>query len=216
MPVFFLFDASGIIGKEGTIMTDGSVARQHKKGYGLTFLKSLDFARIFHDSPLEPEEKSEIVNARHAEVLAEDPLDLSNLKYIVCRSMAERETLNSLLSENVLDRWRPQVVIDRRGDLFFKRHFFIIEVSLSRSLITIRVSPDNTGPFDLQIVVKDEYGYTQVFERTRFQFEPNPYSLRISEPRNAYLISIHVNGFLAYRSFFQESPYQAKPHNLLF
>ena len=56
------------------------------------------------------EMKEELKFRRHAEVLAEDELDLEGLREIVCRTGPERDTLLDLLGPEA-ERWDEMIPI---------------------------------------------------------------------------------------------------------
>ena len=63
------------------------------------FFEKLPFNQIYHNSWLGEAEKQKIIASRHAEVIVPGLLDLEALRFIWCRSEAEKETLISFLSE---------------------------------------------------------------------------------------------------------------------
>ena len=97
VPVFFLFDSGDLLTRKSTQFSDGSLAGYNPGRIGDTgkFFESLPFQQIYHNTWFKEEEKQEIVARRHAEVIVPDELDLDSLRFIWCRSEAEKETLGS-------------------------------------------------------------------------------------------------------------------------
>lgn len=104
MPVFFAFDAYDMMTRDDAYFSDGNMcyANTHY-GPELNDFLAINFENVFHRSWLSPEDRDEIVRARNAEFLIPERLDIktAKLSWIGCRSIAERQTLLSLLGDEV-------------------------------------------------------------------------------------------------------------------
>lgn len=93
MPVYLLFDIREIISHNETGFSNGNLASE----YSSLFTSADDFARlpfadIYHEGPPHYEEKRYITRTKQAEVIYPKKISLDHLKYIYCRSQAEKET----------------------------------------------------------------------------------------------------------------------------
>ncbi|MBW3539978.1 MAG: DUF4433 domain-containing protein [Planctomycetes bacterium] len=157
VPVFLAFDAVEVLTRATTRFSEGSVAAASSVGEDSRYFAAIPFEKVYHDSPLSEAEKRNIIFHRHAEVLIPDELDLSALKYVVCRSEAESETLRNLLPANVRDEFEDRIRGGRRGNLFFRRWTFVESASLAQNSVTFRFNPSTQtpGPFVAQLCVTD-------------------------------------------------------------
>lgn len=206
MPIFFLFNAPKIIEREGTIITDGSLARSPNKGSGLPFLETLDFSKIYHNQAMSQEEKSEIINARHSEVLAQEPLDLNLLKLIICRSRAEKATLLSLLPKEIANYWENQIFVEQQRPFFFKKNNFVDNVVLQENQIEVEFSPaendQNRGPFNI-VVSLESKEKEWVREDEGFFIPKEPQKLRFQKLIDEYTFRLTLDGHIAYQGQFR-------------
>lgn len=98
IPVYLLFDEE-LIYLDNTKFTNGN-ATNSEKGNSALFFKNMDWDAIFHQTYVEPEERSFIVNRRQAELLSEDPVPLSYLKEIIFRCEADRKRAINLFGND--------------------------------------------------------------------------------------------------------------------
>ncbi|WP_461243400.1 hypothetical protein [Secundilactobacillus muriivasis] len=92
----------------------------------------LPFADIYHDSAIvdvTPARKHEITQRKHAEIVVPDMLSLDALRYIYVRSVAEKETLLSLLHEKNLVEYDEMIQIGDEAT-FFKDRNYVDSVTL--------------------------------------------------------------------------------------
>jgi ssDNA thymidine ADP-ribosyltransferase, DarT len=99
VPVFLLFDLVETLALDGVMFSDGNMAAGH-----VVFSEQSDvfakipFELVYHEGPIDPQLRAKnVIHHRHAEVLAPRALSLNTLKWIGCRSNAERESLLHLL-----------------------------------------------------------------------------------------------------------------------
>lgn len=101
VPVFLVFDLEKLLSLPGVEFSGKSLAGRGAPRYsGVEAFAKLNFARIYDNGPLTPED----AKYRHAEIVHPSPFGIDScLKYILCRNMLERTTLL-----NLLKRRKPQ------------------------------------------------------------------------------------------------------------
>ena len=86
VPVYMLFSVS-LLTEQGVYFTRGRLTDTAHIGNTVEFLRSINFSDVYHDASVGrlggSSERPRILNARHAEVLAQDELALDCLKHIV-------------------------------------------------------------------------------------------------------------------------------------
>jgi hypothetical protein len=152
-------------------------------------------------------EETDIAFRRNAEVIVPRRLDLSALRYIYCRSVAERETLLYLLESDLRDRYVRYIIASTRSDLFYRRRTFIETARLKPGEARFQFSPDtrSPGPFHLHIdIVAEANEY--LFDDENFDLRP-PHIFVLSYPRclTDYTIQLCLDDHLAYCSNYQET-----------
>lgn len=118
IPIFLLFDSYEILSRDDSRFSNGNLG--HKNVVvesSLDFLKNLPFEKVYHDRTIFDEDVREITFHKNAEVLIPDELDLSSLRYIVCRSEAEKETLINLLDEDTRLKWLSKIIYNPNSTL---------------------------------------------------------------------------------------------------
>lgn len=152
IPVFFCFDALTVLGLDDTEFSDGNMGSRgacHSRSRDFFF--AIPFESVFHDRPLPAisDQKREIIFRRHAEVLVPRQLPLENtLKFVACRSVAERQTLLSLLPYKLRRQWASRIRLGEQG-LFFNYWTFVEEVVVVDDIVEFRFNPNSQtpGPF---------------------------------------------------------------------
>lgn len=162
MPVFLLFDIIETLSRRDSQFSDGNLAsRRSKKFIQPKDLWNLPWKGIYHNSYLDPLQKSEITRQRCAEIIIPEKIDLNGLKYIYCRSEAEKETLLSILQENpeVFAKYQKLITSSGKYDLYEKRHTFIEKVNPLEDKIIISFSPEtqSPGPFEITVIFTNKY-----------------------------------------------------------
>jgi hypothetical protein len=206
VPVFFLFDLVNLLIRDDCLFSDGNLA---KLGYDslcstAADLGSFAFDKIYHVTWVSNEEREDIVSHRNAEIVIPGSLDLSALKWIYCRSAAERETLLYLLPPKISDRWSSRIAIETTATLFYRKWVFVETVQLNEKGIEINFSPDpeHPGPFELTVIRKtngkrehrklDFYAY----KRTTIEFETNIWN---------YSVEVYLNDCLTFAGSYDGS-----------
>jgi hypothetical protein len=209
VPIFFLFDAAGILSRQDCWFSDGSLASSiHQPGIYSTAadLEQLPWKKIYHNQWIDrsSHEESDIVLRRHAEAIVFHQLGLNDLRYIYCRSEAERETLLYLLPESVRRRYQNKIVATTRSDLFFRRQTYIESVRLSSTSAILQFSPETKSPglFHLRIEILNG-DVLRVVEQQDFDLRKG-FSWKLPLPEEEYAISIFLDRNLAYSNAFAD------------
>ncbi len=211
VPVYLLFAAS-LLGEEGVSFTKGRLADGTEVGDTAEFLRSIAFGDVYHDSGVgrlgESSGRSDILNARHSEVVVENELALDTLRHIVCRSAAERETLLNLLSPQAKNRWPRRIHVDEgHRRMFEKRGTFVQTADLSSDKSRFRFYPDieasMQGPFDLAIEWSSG-DRTAGARQEDFMVSSRPVTYRLRQAASRYKVRITLDDNLAYLGTFDE------------
>lgn len=160
VPVYLVFNLRDIITLLGVKFSDGNLARNRKnvfqspKDFG-----QLPFGDIYSDGVISSDRRDEIKNRRHAEVIVPNSLNLQYLKYIVCRSQAEFDTLRNLLQDK-WPKWKDRTLkASRPQHLFDMNWLYISSCGLSRESAVLELNepadPRDYGPFELETTFED-------------------------------------------------------------
>jgi len=209
VPVFFLFDSTEILSRADCRFSDGGLNSPGACILSTAVdLEQLPWKKIYHTGRFNPyaAEQSDIAFRRNAEVIVPRELDLSALRYIYCRSEAERETLLHLLPLDLQKRYQDKIVASTRSDLFYRRQTFVETVRLSSEAAYFRFSPEtrSPGPFHLQVEL--EIASSQhSFDAKSFNLA-RPYILKIPLPFSStgYTIRLCLDDHLAYANTYEE------------
>ena len=181
----------------------GLASRNHVIMSTAQELANLDWRKIYHTGPIDfsrPEE-SDIIPRRMAEVIIPGHLDMKSLKWIYCRSEAEKDTLLHLLTDALQPLYERKIVATTRSDLYFRQHTFLESVRMDGEAVYLSFSPDtqSPGPFRLQVRIRagdDIRQYTQeayVFQRGDFRW-------KIRTGFDDYEFELLLDGNLVYRN----------------
>ena len=212
VPVYILFSSSLLMDK-GVKFTRGRLTPRTEIGSSAEFLRSMNFAHIYHDSAVgrlgASNRRSDILNARHSEVIVRDELSLSHAKHIVCRSAPERETLLNLLHPQTKVNWIKRIHVDEgRRRLFQKRGTFVQSAYLSseesRFVFYPNVDPRMRGPFKLRIEWFDCSDHGEHID-SDFTVAAEPLYFGWPSPEPEYRVRITLNGDTAYLGHFDDA-----------
>jgi hypothetical protein len=159
MPVYFCFDALMTLAADDTLFSDGNLATARVSYSGeRDFFLNIPFAQVFHEGAIrQADDKAEIIFRRHAEVLVPNRLPLKpGLKYVMCRSAAERQTLLQLVPAQSRQRWIPLVRVAEQG-LFYRQWTHVEQVVTVNDAVIIRFNPDSRtpGPFEVSFSYRE-------------------------------------------------------------
>ncbi|MEQ8674637.1 MAG: DarT ssDNA thymidine ADP-ribosyltransferase family protein [Aggregatilineales bacterium] len=160
LPVYLLFDIEPILCDASSAFSTGNLASPRTFVYtAASDFKKLPFDLIYHDGAFSPTERDTIILHRQAEVIIPQRIGLENLRYIWCRSEAERETLRSLLPNPIWHEWQNSIYFNAEHNLFFRYWAYVTKVTLSRTKIVFNFNlPSNVSdiePFDIVAQVTD-------------------------------------------------------------
>ena len=207
VPTYLLF-SSDLLMENGVYFTRGRFTQNSDKDETARHLKEMEFQKIYHDKhvgPLGDQRRSEILNARHSEVLVKNELTLHYMKHIVSRSIPERDTLMNLLKPEIKSKWLERFHVDR-GDrrCFYRLGTFIESVQLSSAESQFKFYSNNElhmrGPFCLEIKWNFN-GQQAVHRNDEFYVSTRPRKFDLSGlnfDTKKYRVTVTLNGDLAY------------------
>jgi len=210
IPVFLLFDSYLILSRKDSKFSNGNVGSHYVKvDNSLKFLKTLPFNKIYHIGTISPGYEKEITFHRNAEILISDELDLNSLRYIVCRSEAEKETLINKLDHDIYSSWVNKIIYNPKLDLFERRWTFVEKVFLSDKYLKFYFSPDSQtpGPFMLKLIIR-RLGDEKIFSLIKDNFFANNILLvNINKVEGDYTVRMYLDDCLAYEGSFLLAPF---------
>lgn len=207
VPIVMLFDAADILTRADAEFSDGNLAAGAATGNDYDFLCEIPFEQVYHDRSLDESEKRSIVFRRHAEVIVPRRLDLSSLRYIVCRTQAEYETLLHLLQPTAVKRWSRR--ISQKTNMHYRFWTFVEQVELNNKRILFRFNPSSQtpGPFSACVSILEDA------TRQKYLWEDGSYhassQLEISldqlQHPEGYSVRLELDGQLAYSNHYAEN-----------
>ena len=208
VPIYFLFDSKAVLSRSDSQFTDGNLASSPQIFSEAADLESIPFESVYHDGRFEPHERDSIVFHRHAEVVVPKQVGLEALKYIVCRSQAEYETLLHLLPQSVLGRWERKIGIDNQTRLFFKRWIHVRSVDLSSQSTNFHFSTtsETPEPFHAKVSITDTASGRSFSWEEKLFTATKSLILELSDigPLWDYSVQLSLSGKIAYANRYQE------------
>lgn len=140
VPIFFFLDAEKILCMDGIKFSEISCAGsvELKLMDGEENFSKLPFNKIFHEGCLNSENKDDIIKHRHAEVVRLGGIPIKDcLKGIVCRSIAEKQTLLYILKTQYYEKYidyQKLIICDPVLDMFFYNGMFVKNVEYDGEL----------------------------------------------------------------------------------
>lgn len=220
IPVALLFNAKKVLGMSDVCFTNGGFGRANQVpdiGTDVAFLRQMPFRRIYHDTSYPPSEAREMVYRQPAEVIVPGgELELDSLEHVYVRSIAERETLLSLLRD--ASAVTPSIPLSRvhtirvneKAPLFFFHWPYIKRVVVDNDMIAITFNPDvkDTYSFEISMILLSQLS-NQIF-----QYAPARISaigtVHLPLPKNVPLgtfrLAIVLDDSLAYQHDFSSDP----------
>ena len=217
VPVMLIFDARSVLCQVGTQFTNGNAASYGcATGDSAAFLRTIPFAKVYHDEAFTEAQRAEIIFHRNAEVLVPEPLSLKDdLLHVICRTRAEAETVRSWISSSPSpDRdWFMSLVRanTQRGKglkMFYKRWTFVDTVSVSEGLVTITSNRDSQtpGPFMMKIAIVETGSGREraIFTNTHWTGRDPVYlQLPSMDADDTFKLKMTLDGRLAYQNTFR-------------
>lgn len=207
IPIFFLFESRKLLTLKNTYFTDGNFSKKYAKiGNTFKFLAELPFDKIYHVGPYNQYLDSDIKFHRCAEVLYPHSLNLESLKYICCRSEAEKDTFLSLLPFDIWLEWNDKIIVSRTR-LFESKWTYLEKVILLKEKAVFYFSPDSItpGPFRAKLEIIDGNS-EKVFIRERDSFYTNSanyFETKFPYKMEGYTIKFYLDSHLCYQNSFQ-------------
>ncbi len=208
VPVFFLFDSAEILSRNGCMFSDrGLASRNYQIMSTASELENLEWSKIYHNGRFDrrrPEE-ADIVARRMAEAIVPDRLDLESLKWIYCRSEAEKDTLLHMLTDALRSQYEKRIVSTTRSDLYFRQHTYLEAVRMDSEAAHLSFSPDtqSRGPFHLQVTIRSGNDMRHHTE-DRFSFQRDEFRWRINTGFDDYELELRLDKYLIYRNRYIE------------
>jgi len=152
IPVYFCFDALAVLAQDDTEFSDGNMGSDLAQHSGeREFFLNIPFNLVFHHGAIPPNAVQEVVFRRNAEVLVPDKLALKpGLKFVACRSAAERQTLLHLLPVQLRRTWASTIRLGEQG-LFERRWTYVEEALPMADSVVFAFNPNTKtpGPFEV-------------------------------------------------------------------
>jgi hypothetical protein len=167
-----LFDAIQVLSRAACLFTDGNVAAGALPSGSISAFQQIPFELVYHDTWFEPVERGRIVYHRNAEVLVPQRLDLGPLRFVLCRSQAEYETLLYLLPTGTVNQWSDSIGVRPNLRLFFNKWTFVeqVELSTTRLLFRFNKGTETPGPFDARVeITESPTGLRYTWHNAHFQ-----------------------------------------------
>lgn len=215
VPVFFVFSAYDVLSLDVTEFSNGNLASTNVvRGSNLDFFQSIPFEQVFHDRAHDPGDHA-ITFHRCAEVLIPNELSLDPyLRFVVCRSEPERQTLLHLLPPRTAVAWQTKIKLAESGDYYFRQFTYVEEVHIPADVDTgsviFRFNPSSRtrGP------TRIDFEYVEAGSRQVHRWSGSRPDLRhdlvIRLPRaNSGVVTLRLDGDLAYSAhqYFGEIPF---------
>lgn len=209
VPVFLLFDLAALLTRADCRFSDGGLNSAHARRMATSQeLRDLPWKKIYHNGPFDPHsaEESDIGFRRNAEVTVPGCLDLTILRYVYCRSVAEKETLLHLLPPELRGKYEPITAATTSSILFFRKHTFIESATLSSTKLLFRFSPDtlSPGPFRARSEIVPPGGQRLRYQEDSFSAK-GTLRLSLRAPVSQYSVSLYLDDNLAYSNSYRET-----------
>jgi hypothetical protein len=211
VPIFFLFDSVDVLTRADSQFSAGNLAVASPTLYNTADeLAGFDFRKIYHIGAFQPHAR-DIIYHRNAEIVVSTEMDLSSLKYIFCRSPAEKDTFLNLLPPETLFDWSRKILVASKSQIFNCKWTFVETAELTSTRVALTFSPDTItpGPFELTAIITDVDSGEQYPHQTT-EFYANR-GLHIGVPRGVgrYNILLALDDDLAFSNDFygEEIPF---------
>jgi hypothetical protein len=193
IPVMLVFDLERVLTAAPAFFLPnnfahfGAVPQDGDGAFGL-----MDFSKIYHDSPTNQQNRAEIHDARMAEVVYREPLPLSYLSNVVCRTVHELETLKTMLPPGSPNY---PMSVEQSGSVFMRRETFVTEIYCDQGIVHISLAlwfaANNPVTFRLSSVEADFSG-TLPSNKVHFP------DFKAKSPDTIW--SLEIEGCLAFRA----------------
>ena len=152
--------------------------------------------------PYNPETESDIKKIRCAELLVPGVVDFSQLRYIYCRSHAERDTfvhiLYGVLSRDNFSALHAKIRIGNSS--FFERRFaYVSSVSLTGDVLSIEFNSNNVSIEQLSCDFVFDYN-GECYNFNKKYCPRGVLSIRLPKIDASPVLTIEIDGNLAYKN----------------
>ena len=220
VPVFFLFDLECVLRMEGVKFSNSGLNKVHATE---TYSRPEDLVsdrmpakEIYSYGYYNTSKRPYIKDRRHAEIVIKEKLPLEPcLRGLMCRSVAEKETINYLIKKSEISKegarkYKPLIKSASQGDLFYKDWTFVENVGVELkdsgrgrkgTLVEFSFWPSsrNAAEYDYEVVLqsidtKNAYRAKGVYEHWR----SNKIRIEVDEVIRNIRINLMLDGELAY------------------
>ncbi|MFL7902586.1 DarT ssDNA thymidine ADP-ribosyltransferase family protein [Azospirillum argentinense] len=202
VPIMLAFDAASVLTAPETAFTDRNFAHQIVPGHDEAYFDQINFNDVYHDRPTSADRNNEIQDRRMAEVVFPGNLTLEgHLRFIICRSVFDRDTLIYLLGPTAAQYRRLMIVEQVRGSTFFHKGLYIKSISVSGGRLHVGLKPPDqmptNGRYDVA-VTRIENG--QHFAMAAGEIDANIPAFNVTLPQKNKVthVGINLEGVLAY------------------
>lgn len=135
IPIAFAFDFVKVITAAESAFVPGNFAKTGAAPQTNDHeFDNLQFESIYHDSALSADKRIEVHNWRMSEVVVKRMLSLSNLTYIICRTVHEERTLRHALGAIKT----PRIIVEQKGSIFMRFGMFIDEIYWASNMLHMK------------------------------------------------------------------------------
>ena len=213
VPIFLLFDAPDVLTRSDSRFSSGNLRWLGRSDLQLcsTAAELMDFPwrKIYHNTWFSRHE-TDIIFHRNAEVVVPQRLPIDALRYVHCRSQAEKDTLRFLLPPKLWEQYRHRVTATSSTDFYFRKHTYIRKADLFADRCLFVFSPETTspGPFTLTMELDDgDRVQTRVAEnylvsRNNFQLD-----VPFHSDFYRYIVRLYLDDHLAYAGIYDGIPF---------
>ena len=201
--VMFVLDAHRVLSLDGVFFSDANMQTGAIENSTECFFKNIPFSKVYHEGGIGWDRN--INSHRCAEVLAPSPMRLDDkLRWIYCRSEAERATLIAALGKNAMV-WGKKIIISDDLKVFEKRFAFVDKVLLTNEGVIFRLNPrSDAKPIAVSLEVRDAAGKVSVrMNTTELSAAPpkaSAWQVKAKLRSSLYKVVITLKGHQAYSS----------------
>lgn len=159
-PVFFLFDLNLLTQYPGkSIISEKTLSSSLSlpdATNNIEALKNYNYKKIYHSGGFDPNTERDIIHYRQAEFVVKDEVNLDNLKWVVTRSKAEKDTLLLWLHKYNIYEYDDIIVCDYEKHfeyMFFKKRLYIENVVLEENFITVDIA-NKSNEYSIEYRIK--------------------------------------------------------------
>jgi hypothetical protein len=230
VPIFFLLDAEKTLLVDGVKFVEkgfaGNLYEENNLLSGVENYANLKFDKIFHSGSFPS--GSDIKQYRHTEIIRRDGIPISRiLKGIVCRSIAEKQTLIYLLKKislNKYEKYKRIISFKPEIDLFYGNGIFIKNVKMEDNILHFelndasrRFNANNANGKDIFVEIIIEWlDYRSIVkERKMASFyidygKTQRITYRINRELNCNRIAVEIkfDDFMMYQNIIQTESFE--------